>query len=93
MLTGPQSLSQREQVRVIGEVIERSLRFEGISPEVARRELLAMMPLPVIDMLLNAWAAGVGQPALVTSAVADITGTAPRTFRDWAGDHSAEFRR
>jgi uncharacterized protein YbjT (DUF2867 family) len=93
VLTGPQSLSQREQVRIIGEVIGRSLGFEEISPDLARRELLNMMPLPVIDMLLNAWAAGIGQPALVTSAVADITGTSPRTFRDWAGDHSAEFRR
>jgi uncharacterized protein YbjT (DUF2867 family) len=93
VLTGPQSLSQLEQVSVIGEVIGRSLGFEEISPEVARSELLSMMPLPVIDMLMNAWAAGIGQTALVTAAVADITGTAPRTFRDWTSDHSAEFRR
>jgi uncharacterized protein YbjT (DUF2867 family) len=93
VLTGPQSLSQREQVSIIGEVIERPLRFEELSPEAARSELLTMMPLPVIDMLQNAWAAAIGQPALVTSAVADITGTSPLTFRDWAVDHSAEFQR
>src|SRR5215510_5080726 len=92
-LTGPQSLSQFEQVMIIGDVIGRSLRFEEISPEEARRELLTVMPLPVIDMLLNAWAAAIGRPAFVTSAVADITGTPARTFRDWAIDHSAEFRR
>jgi len=92
VLTGPQSLSQFEQVKMIGEVIGRSLRFEELSPEEARRELLTLMPLPVIDMLLNAWAAAIGQPAFVTSAVADITGTEARTFRDWAIDHSAEFR-
>jgi uncharacterized protein YbjT (DUF2867 family) len=93
VLTGPQSLSQFEQVSIIGEVIGRSLRCEEISPEEARRELLTVMPLPVIDMLLNAWAAAIGQPAFVTSAVADITGTPARTFRDWAIDHAAEFRR
>jgi uncharacterized protein YbjT (DUF2867 family) len=93
VLTGPQSLSQLEQVTIIGEVIGRSLRYEEMSPEEARRALSTVVPLPVIDMLLNAWAAAIGQPAFVTSAVADITGTLPRTFRDWAVDHSAEFRR
>ncbi|MGA2590762.1 MAG: hypothetical protein ABSH32_12665 [Bryobacteraceae bacterium] len=91
VLTGPQSLSQFEQVSIIGETIGRSLRFEEISPAEARRELLTVIPLPIINMLLNAWAAAIGQPAFVTSTVADITGTPARTFRDWAIDHVAEF--
>jgi len=93
VLTGPQSLSQSEQVSIIGAVIGRPLRYEEISPEEARRELSAAMPEPVIQMLMNAWAAAIGQPALVTSAVAEITGTPARTFRDWSIDHAAEFRR
>jgi len=93
VLTGPESLSQSEQVSIIGEVIGRSLRFEEISPEEARRELLTVMPPPVINMLLNAWAAAIGQPAFVTSAVADLTGMPARTFRDWVTDHAAELRR
>ena len=93
VLTGPQSLSQSEQVSIIGEVIGRSLCFEEISPDEARRDLLNMMPLPIINMLLNAWAAGLGQPAFVTSAVAEITGKAARTFRAWAIDHAADFGR
>jgi uncharacterized protein YbjT (DUF2867 family) len=92
VLTGPQSLTQREQVNIIGEAIGRSLRFEEISPEQARRELLKVIPLPaIIDMLMNARAAAIGQPAFVTSAVADITGTPARTFRDWGIDHAAGF--
>jgi uncharacterized protein YbjT (DUF2867 family) len=93
VVTGPQSLSQREQVGIIGEVLGRSLRFEEISPVEARRELLYFTVAPVIDMLLNAWAAGMGQPAYVTSTVADITGTPARTFRDWVVDHAGDFRR
>jgi uncharacterized protein YbjT (DUF2867 family) len=92
VLTGPQSLSQSEQVSIIGDAIGRSLRFEEISPEEARSELLAVTPPPVINMLLNAFAAAIGQPAFVTSGVADITGTPARTFRDWAIDHSARFQ-
>jgi hypothetical protein len=43
-------------------------------------------------MLLHAWAAGIGQPAFVTSTVADITGAPPRTFFDWATDYDEPFR-
>lgn len=93
VLTGSQSLTQFEQVSIIGEVIGRTLRFEEISPEEARRELSAIMPPPVVGMLLNAWAAGIGQPAFVTSTVAEITGRPARTFRDWVIDHAAEFQR
>ncbi|HEX4961668.1 MAG TPA: NAD(P)H-binding protein [Thermoanaerobaculia bacterium] len=90
VLTGPQSLSQLEQVATIGDVIGRSLRFEEVSPEEWRRELLA--PASVVNMLLNAWAAAIGQPALVTSTVAEITGSPARTFRDWVTDHAEELR-
>jgi len=92
VLTGPQSLSQAEQVLTIGQVIGRSLRIEEISPEEARRELLAIMPASVINMLLDAWAAGIGQPAFVTSTVAEITRAPARTFLDWTTDHAAAFR-
>src|SRR5258708_3442777 len=67
VLTGPQSLSQFEQVSTIGRVLGRSLGIEEISPDEARRELLTLMPLFIVNMLLDAWAAAMGQPAFVTS--------------------------
>jgi uncharacterized protein YbjT (DUF2867 family) len=93
VLTGPRSMSQFEQISTIGGVIGRSLRIEEMSPEEALREPLALMPAFVVNMLLDAWAAAIGQPALVTSTVAEITGAPARTFRDWAADHAAEFTR
>jgi hypothetical protein len=66
--------------------------MEEISPEEARSELLTIIPAPAINMLLDAWAAAIGQPAFVTSTVAEITGAPARTFRDWVTDHAAEFR-
>jgi len=92
VLTGPQSLSQFEQVSAIGCVIGRSLRIEEISPDEARRELLTVAPAVAVNMLLQAWAAAIGQPAHVTSTVAEITGAPPHTFLDWATDNAAEFR-
>ena len=91
VLTGPESLSQREQVATIGRAIGRSLRVEVISPDEARREL--QMPLVVMNMLLDAWAAALGQPAFVTSTVAEITGKPARTFLEWATDNAGAFRR
>jgi hypothetical protein len=70
VLTGPQSLSQIEQVSTIG----GSQRIEEISPDEARRELFTIMPASAIDMLLDAWTAAIDQPAFVTSPVAEITG-------------------
>jgi uncharacterized protein YbjT (DUF2867 family) len=92
VLTGPQSLSQFEQISTIGEAIGRSLRIEEMSPEDARDELLSVMPAVIVKTLLDAWAAAIGQPAFVTSTVEEITGAPARTFRDWAIDHAAEFR-
>jgi len=92
VLTGPQSLSQFEQVSAIGRAIGRSLRIEEISPDEARRELLTIGPLVAVNMLLQAWAAAIGQSAFVTSTVAALTGAPARAFADWATDHSVEFR-
>ena len=92
VLTGPQSLSQFEQVSTIGRVIGRSLRIEEISPDEARTELLRVGPLVAVNMLLSAWAAAIGQPAHVTSTVAEVTGLPPKTFLEWATDNAAAFR-
>jgi len=92
VLTGPQSLTQFEQISTIGSVIGRSLRIEEMSREEARRESLPGIPASAVNMLLDAWAAAVGQPAFVTSTFAEITGAPARTFRDWATDHAAAFR-
>ena len=92
VLTGPQSLSQLEQVRTIGRALGRRLRIEELSPDQARRELAPIMPLGAVNMLLNAWAAASGQPAHVSSTFTQVMGTPPRTFQNWAADHAAEFR-
>jgi uncharacterized protein YbjT (DUF2867 family) len=91
VLTGPQSLSQSEQISEIGRAIGRSLRIQEISPDEARSELLAIAPLVAVNMLLDAWAAAIGHPAHVTSTVAEITGAAPHTFLDWATDNATQF--
>jgi uncharacterized protein YbjT (DUF2867 family) len=91
VLTGPESLTQADQVEIIGEVLERRLACEEMTPDEFRSLSEGTVPALVIDMLLAAWKAAVGQPAYITTAVADILGKSPRTFRQWAADHADAF--
>jgi uncharacterized protein YbjT (DUF2867 family) len=93
VVTGPQSLTQIEQIQTIGRAIGRSLHVEEMTPDEARLELLPVLGSPLfIDMLLNAWGAALGRPAFVSPTFAALTGTAPRPFLEWASDYAAEFR-
>jgi uncharacterized protein YbjT (DUF2867 family) len=91
VLTGSESLSQRAQVAVIADAIGRPLRFDELSPDQFRRESESTWPPGVADMLLDAWRATLGHTAFVTTAIDEILGRAPRTFRQWADDHRAAF--
>ena len=91
MLTGSESLSHAAQVRTIGDVVGRPLRFEELSPDSFRRETEGTWPPGVADMLLTAWQAALGRPAYITSTVREVLGSPPRTFDRWAVDHAAAF--
>jgi uncharacterized protein YbjT (DUF2867 family) len=93
VLTGPQTLTQSEQVRIIGEAIGREVRWEDVEPAAAREQMVAMgWPAEAADGALGAWAEMVTHPEPVTSTVPDITGAPAHTFREWATDHAAAFR-
>jgi uncharacterized protein YbjT (DUF2867 family) len=91
VLTGPESLSQAEQVGIIGDAVGRRVKFVELSPDEFRRETQGSWPRPAVDMLLAAWGATMGRPAFVTSTVSDILGSPPRPFRRWVADHTAAF--
>jgi uncharacterized protein YbjT (DUF2867 family) len=92
-LTGPQVLTQVDQVHAIGAAIGRPLRFEEISPLAARRKMVAAgMPPAVADGLLIAYARMASTPVPPTSTVEELTGTPPRPFQRWAIDHADDFR-
>ena len=90
VLTGPESLSQAEQVSIIGDVIERRIAFEELSPDEFRRETDGSWPRPVVDMLFDAWGVTMGRSAYISSAVTDILGSS-RSFRQWVTDHAGAF--
>jgi uncharacterized protein YbjT (DUF2867 family) len=92
-LTGPRSLTQAEQVRLLGEVIGHPVRWEEASPQEARLQMLARgWPPEVVDGVLRAQAAMTTGPAPVTTTVEEVTGVAARTFRSWVTEHAHAFR-
>jgi uncharacterized protein YbjT (DUF2867 family) len=93
VVTGPESLSQADQVKAIGDALGRRLRFHDLSPDEFRRETAGVFPAPAANMLLAAWGAAVGIPAYVTSTVAGVTGTPARQFAQWAANNVAAFTR
>jgi uncharacterized protein YbjT (DUF2867 family) len=91
VITGPESLTQLEQLQIIADAIHRPLRFEDLSADQARSVLTSFPPV-ALNMLLNAWTAAVGQPAYITTTVADLLGRPPYSFRDWAQENAPAFQ-
>ncbi|MEU4411055.1 NAD(P)H-binding protein [Streptosporangium sp. NPDC023963] len=93
VLTGPQSLTQGDKVRVIGSAIGQELTFQEISPEQVRRGMLAQgLPEEIPDRLLGSLADYAVRAGPTTDTVERLLGRPALTFADWAADHAAAFR-
>jgi len=92
VLTGPESLTQHEQISTIARAINRPLQIEEMSPDEARQEWSATWPTAAINMLLNAWHAAQNQPAYISNTFETLTGHRPRTFATWANDNAQAFQ-
>ncbi len=92
VLTGPESLTQREQVRIIGEELGRPLRFVEIPREQVLKEMVdGGIPERAAEEILSAYAAMGEASQPVYSTVEDVTGVPARTYREWVRDHLHEF--
>jgi uncharacterized protein YbjT (DUF2867 family) len=91
-LTGPESVSNAEQVEAIGRALGRGLTFVEVPPEEAGAELFPYVPPHMLPGLLKAFEATVGVPPEITATVEKLTGTPARTFAEWAADHADDFR-
>jgi uncharacterized protein YbjT (DUF2867 family) len=85
-LTGPESITHAEQVRLIGEALGRPLRYEELPPVEARA---AISPYAPADVLFETWERHVGAPAPVTETVRQVTGRAPRSMAEWAATYGS----
>ncbi|MFG1805228.1 SDR family oxidoreductase [Streptomyces sp. NPDC049040] len=84
-LSGPQSLTFREQADLIGEGRGRPVRVETVDP--AEWKAASGIPAPYADALLDHWRAHDGTPLTPAAPLVDH----PRTFSLWAAANAASF--
>lgn len=93
LLTGPETLTQTEQLQLIGDAIGRRLRVEEQTAEEARQQMLAGGTDPAfVEGALSYWSSLVEHPEAVTRTVEELTGQPARTFRTWATEHAGSFQ-
>ncbi|MFB4271379.1 NAD(P)H-binding protein [Nonomuraea sp. GTA35] len=91
-VTGPQSLTQIDRLRIIAESIGRPLRWQEQSEDWLRDEMARLgMPAQGIDDYVDALTARVGKTAEVLPTVEQVTGRPPFTYAQWVADHTAAF--
>jgi uncharacterized protein YbjT (DUF2867 family) len=88
-LTGPERLSQAEQLAALGSATGRTLRFR----ELPAAEATSLFPPDLAPSIVAGQAALVDHPEPCTTEVARLTGRPARTYADWARDHADAFRR
>ena len=92
-ITGPEALSQSEQIHTIARAIGKPMRVEALSDAAARQAMLDLGADPILaESSVAYWSSLVDNPEPVTTTVAELTGRPARTFAEWAEDHAAEFR-
>jgi uncharacterized protein YbjT (DUF2867 family) len=91
-LTGPEVLSRADQVRVLGDALDRRLIFEATPFADARAQLLADgRPPALVEALIGS---AQNRPAsdLVTGTVQALTGRPAGSFRAWADRNGGVYR-
>ena len=93
VLTGPQSLTQRDKVRLIGEAIGTELSFQEISPQQVRRAMITQgLPEEIPDRLLGSLAHYARRPGPSSGTVQQVLGRPALTFAQWAAGHAPAFQ-
>lgn len=92
-LTGPEVLTQAEQVAVLSEVVGKPMRVEEIPAAEARQAMLDLGADPYLaDSAVTYWSSLVDNPEPVTTTVPTLLGRPALTYREWAEEHADEFR-
>jgi uncharacterized protein YbjT (DUF2867 family) len=93
-VTGPEMLSYPEMVAKIGAVIGKPVRYETLSDEEQRRQLVARnRPPHMVEAILSIFrATREGRIAGVTDTVERVLGRKPLSFDRWLEQHAAVFQ-
>jgi uncharacterized protein YbjT (DUF2867 family) len=93
-VTGPAAVTHAEIATELGDAVGRTVRFENIPPEAFLAALTgAGMPEWQAEGLVEDYAHyDRGEASAVSPDVEQVTGTSPRSLRDFAHDYSDAFQ-
>lgn len=93
ILNGPEALSAREQVSTLADVLGRSIEVIPVTPaQFAEMSIQRGTPEPQARGLQNLHELfRAGRSGILADDVENLTGIAPRTFRQWCEAHRADF--
>ncbi|WP_433565765.1 NAD(P)H-binding protein [Nocardia sp. CA-151230] len=93
VLTGPESLDQRDKVHILGKALGADLSFVEVAPDQVRAALLAQgLPEEVPARLLGSLADYARTPGPTTGTVAELLGRPALTFAQWADENTSAFQ-
>ena len=94
ILNGPEALTSREQVEILGDVLGRNIEFEDVTPAeytpIAVAHGTSQKEAEAIQNLNEMFRTG--RAGVISDDVENLTGVAPRTFREWCESHADAFR-
>ncbi|WP_163701887.1 NAD(P)H-binding protein [Mycolicibacterium sarraceniae] len=91
-MTGPQSLTNTELAAIIGEALNRPLRYQEVPAELVRERFIGNgFPSAFADAYVAMQSATLASPALVTHDVEKILDRPATTFARWVAEHTALF--
>lgn len=90
-LTGPESLTFRDQIATIAETIGRGIGIQTASRAEAEQQLGAHMPAGIAANLLDVWFTATAGPAPIGDTTQTLLGHPARTFAQWVDENRAAF--
>ncbi|WP_112249035.1 SDR family oxidoreductase [Kribbella monticola] len=92
VLTGPEVLTQTQQIAILSEVTGKPMRIEEQTPAEARQAMLALGADPTLaESSVAYWSSLVTNPEPVTPTVPTLLNRPALTYRTWAEEHAPAF--
>jgi uncharacterized protein YbjT (DUF2867 family) len=94
ILNGPEALTAREQVEILSDVLGYHIDFVDVTPEqLAQDSIEHGTPVQLAETMQNLNELfRAGRAGVIADDIENLTGVAPRSFRDWCERHVDEFR-
>ncbi|RJL32200.1 SDR family oxidoreductase [Bailinhaonella thermotolerans] len=92
-LTGPEALTMRDKLRILGEAVGREIELVELTVDQARERWRAEgYGDEDIEFFLRMWSNPPEEAREVLPTVEEVTGRPARTFAQWARENAAAFR-